>query len=68
VGVTTKITNSYVPVGASNVTVASTDGFTVGQTIFIQRIASAEWIEANGMNNLFRHGRHQTWIKVCYST
>ena len=64
-GVTTNITDSYVPVGTSTVTVASADGFTVGQTVFIQRTASAAWIEANGMNNLTRHGRHQTWIKVC---
>lgn len=64
VGATASITDTYVPVGTSNVTVDSTDGFTVGQTIFIQRTASASWIEANGMNNLVRHGRHQTWIKV----
>jgi polygalacturonase len=64
-GATTNITDSYVPVGTSKVTVASTDGFTIGQTIFIQSTASAAWIEANGMNNLVRRGRHQTWIKVC---
>jgi hypothetical protein len=63
-GATTNITDTYVPVGTSSVTVDSTDGFTVGQTIFIQRKASAAWITANGMNNLVRNGRPQTWIKV----
>lgn len=64
-GVTTDITDTYVPVGTSNVNVASTDGFTIGQTVFVQRTASAAWIAANGMNDLVRHGQQQTWIKVC---
>ena len=64
-GVATNITDTYVPVGTSNVTVASTNGFKIGQTIFIQRIASAAWIQANGMDHLVRHGRKETWIKVC---
>jgi hypothetical protein len=63
-GASTNIIDSYVPVGTSELTVASTSGFTVGQTIFVQRKASASWIEANGMNTLVRDGRPQTWIKV----
>jgi len=65
VGVATNVTDTYVPVGASDITVASTAGFTIGQTVFIQRKASAAWIEANGMNTLVRDGHPETWIKVC---
>jgi hypothetical protein len=64
-GVTTNITSDYVPVGASDITVASTAGFTIGQTIFVQRKASAAWIKANGMDTLVRNGHPETWIKVC---
>jgi hypothetical protein len=64
-GVTTSITDDYVPVGASDITVASTADFTIGQTIFVQRKASAAWIKANGMDTLVRNGRPETWIKVC---
>ena len=66
-GVTTGIADGYVPVGASDITVASTAGFTIGQTIFVQRKASAAWIHANGMDTLVRHGSPETWIKVCIS-
>ena len=63
-GLSTNITDDYVAVGASEVTVASTAGFSIGQTIFVQRQASAAWIKANGMDNLVRNGQSQTWIKV----
>jgi len=51
VGATTKITDGYVAVGASELTVASTAGFSIGKTIFVQRKASAAWIKANSMDS-----------------
>ncbi|KAF7560401.1 hypothetical protein G7046_g3744 [Stylonectria norvegica] len=58
------ITDSYVPIGTSVVTVGSTKGFSEGQTVFIQRAVTADWVRYNGMSNLTRDGVSQTWIRV----
>ncbi|KAI0890105.1 uncharacterized protein GGS22DRAFT_194312 [Annulohypoxylon maeteangense] len=60
---TNAITDSYVGIGASTVTVKDTKGLKVGQTIFVNRAATAKWIRYDGMADLTRKNNHQTWIK-----
>jgi len=43
-GVSSNITASYVPIGASTVAVSDASVFTVNQTVFVQRPASAAWV------------------------
>ncbi|KAI0160095.1 hypothetical protein GGR52DRAFT_178475 [Hypoxylon sp. FL1284] len=61
---TTSITNTYVGIGARTVTVESTEGLRQGQEVFVSREATADWIRYNGMADLVRDGKKQTWIGV----
>ena len=54
----------YVPVGGSRVHVKDANAFQKGQQVIISRTITAEWIKAQGMDNLFRDGKHQTWLKA----
>lgn len=62
------ITNTYVPVGATNVTLQSTSGLSVGMAVYIQRAVTQDWIDANGMDGLVRDGTAQTWIEVSFQS
>ena len=46
------ITNSYLPIGSKQVTVASGHSFLVGDTVFVHRIPNDSWINLLGMNLL----------------
>ena len=58
------ITDSYVPVGASQVDVSDPSGFQVGDSVFVQREVTASWIRAQGMADLVRNNKPETWIAV----
>ncbi|KAI2601851.1 hypothetical protein GGR54DRAFT_634451 [Hypoxylon sp. NC1633] len=60
---TNRITDSYVGVGASTVTVEDTKGLAAGQAVYVSRTATAQWIRDNGMADLTRDKKPQTWIK-----
>ncbi|KAH6880008.1 hypothetical protein B0T10DRAFT_464126 [Thelonectria olida] len=62
-GFRSKITNSYVPVGSSTVTVKDSSGFAVGQTVYISRATTESWIRYNGMINMQQNGQAQTWLQ-----
>jgi len=46
------ITDSYVPIGAKKITVASGHSFAVGDKVFVHRIPNAAWISKLGMDLL----------------
>ena len=46
------ITNSYVPIGAKQITVASGHSFAIGDKVFVHRIPNTAWINLLGMNLL----------------
>jgi hypothetical protein len=46
------ITNSYVPIGTKQITVASGHTFAIGDKVFVHRIPNAAWINLLGMNLL----------------
>lgn len=64
INVVANITNCYVGVGASSFKVSDASKLKIGQDIMVQRAATAEWIRANGMADLVRDGKPQTWVKV----
>lgn len=59
-----EITNSYVPVGTSTLNVGNASGFAAGQAVMVNRAVTAEWVRANGMADLVRDGKDQTWLEV----
>ncbi|EOO00569.1 putative hemagglutinin-related protein [Phaeoacremonium minimum UCRPA7] len=61
-GTSFAITDKYVPVGATKVTVKDSTGLKVGQNVWVQRAVTAKWVRANGMADLVRDGEHQTWL------
>jgi hypothetical protein len=62
--VTVNITDEYVPVGTSQITVDDATNLTSGQTVFIQRAVTASWVRDNGMGDLIRDGVQLTWLRV----
>jgi hypothetical protein len=61
---TVAMTDSYVPSGTTTFNVASTSGFSVGDTIIIDRPVTSAWVHLMGMDTLTRSGSPQTWISV----
>src|SRR5580765_3178865 len=60
----TKITDAYVPSGATSFTVADVGGFVVGDTISVRKTVTAEWVKFMQMDDLVRDGKKQTWLAV----
>jgi hypothetical protein len=61
-GATAAITDTYVPSGASSLTVSDGTKFAVGDAVLVQRPVTSAWIAFMGMNALVRDGAAQTWI------
>lgn len=59
------ITNAFIGIGSSVVAINNPQGFHAGQAVFVNRAATAKWIRDNGMADLVRDGKPQTWIGVC---
>jgi hypothetical protein len=59
---TVNITDSFVPSGTNAIHVSSTSGFSVGDTIVINRVVTSAWIHFMGMDTLTRNGAPQTWL------
>ncbi|WP_174501615.1 peptidoglycan-binding protein [Streptacidiphilus melanogenes] len=53
VGAPAKVTDSYVPVGATSLDVGSTTGLKVGAEVVVQRPTTQAWIDALGMRDLW---------------
>ncbi|KAF7556972.1 hypothetical protein G7Z17_g1045 [Cylindrodendrum hubeiense] len=54
-----RITDTYVGIGATTVKVENATGFEAGQTVFVSRAATAEWVRANGMPIWYGTGRNK---------
>lgn len=63
-GFRSNITDDYVPIGTSVVTVVNSTGFAINQSVYVARTATEAWIRDNGMSDLVRDGVAQTWIPV----
>ncbi|MFI9270879.1 peptidoglycan-binding protein [Kitasatospora sp. NPDC052896] len=52
-GTAQPVTDGYVPVGATSLTMGSTAGFAVGDQVVIERPTTQSWIDALGMNGVW---------------
>jgi hypothetical protein len=53
VGTPAQVTDTYVPVGATALTVSSTAGLRVGDEVVVERPTTQAWIDAIGMHGIF---------------
>jgi autotransporter-associated beta strand protein len=61
---TVSLTDPYIPSGTNTVVVSSASGFSVGDTILLNRTVTTNWIHFMGMDTLVRSGVTQTWISA----
>lgn len=61
-GISTAISDPYVPSAASSFTVADAKGFAAKDTIRITKSVTPSWISFMGMDSLVRDGKKQTWL------
>ncbi|WP_269859130.1 peptidoglycan-binding protein [Streptomyces sp. RPT161] len=54
VGAAQQVTDDYVPVGGTTVTLASTQGLSVGDEVVVERPATQAWIDALGMTDVWK--------------
>ena len=61
-GSPTYIAESYVPAGASSITVDDASSLHPGDRIRITREVTPAWLKFMGMDDLSRNGKHETWV------
>jgi hypothetical protein len=59
-----RVTDAYVPAGASQILLDSSAGLKTGDSILVRRPVTEAWIRFMGMDTLSRDGKPQTWIKA----
>jgi hypothetical protein len=64
VGGSASMTDTYVPSGAMSFNVNDASGFSVGDTILINRPVTQDWVHFMSMDDLVRNGAPQTWLAV----
>lgn len=57
-----KVSDAYVPFGSSQVTLALAAPFKKGDVVWIQKKVTRKWISFMHMDDMYRDGKHQTWI------
>lgn len=62
-GTATEIVTQYVGAGQTTFEVEDASHLQSGDYVEIQRTVTEEWIKAEGMDNLVRDGKQQTWIE-----
>ena len=67
-GSPTYIAKSYVPAGASSITVQDASGLHPGDRIRITREVTPTWLKFMGMDDLWRNGKHETWVGPSLTT
>ena len=65
-GAETYITDNYVPEGTTAIHVAYAANLHAGDTILIRKPVTQAWIDFMGMNNIFRDGKAEHWIRSPY--
>ena len=58
----TRILDSYVPLGANSFSVDDASSFSPGDTVLISRPVTPAWVRFMSMNTLVRQGRKETWL------
>ncbi len=65
-GVTTTITDAYVPAGATVIHVADTTNLHPGDLLLISKPVTAAWTRFMGMDNLYRNGKPEHWVSASH--
>lgn len=68
IGSPTSIEESYVPAGASSITVRSAANLHPGDRVRITRPVTAAWLKFMGMDDLARNGKHEIWVGSALTT
>ena len=61
-GTRARITDAYVPSGASAFSIDNASAFRAGDSILVERAVTDDWIRFMGMDRLSRDGKPQVWI------
>ncbi len=67
-GPSSPITDSYVPSGATTLSVASATPFHAGDTVYIRRPTTDAWVAFMGMDKLERSGSKELWVSGVIET
>ena len=59
-----KVIDKYVPFGTYQLHVSDASSFKAGDVICISKPVTKQWVEYMQMHNMWRDGKHQTWIAV----
>jgi hypothetical protein len=62
-GLGSAITDAYVPSGTRSFTVADPSGFAPGDLVVVRRPVTQAWVAFMQMNDLYRDGKPQTWLR-----
>ncbi|MGH9599671.1 MAG: hypothetical protein ACRD27_07380, partial [Terracidiphilus sp.] len=65
-GAETYITDAYVPEGTTTIHVAYAANLHPGDTLLIRKPVTQSWVRFMGMNNIFRNGKPEHWIRAPY--
>ena len=59
-----KVVDQYVPFGTYQLHVADASSFKAGDIIIIRKPVTQSWVEYMQMHDMWRDGKHQTWLGV----
>lgn len=60
----TKVTDAYVPAGSASFHVEDPSLFKVGDTVWVSKPVTRKWVQFMYMDDMYRDGKHQTWLGV----
>ena len=61
-GLSSRISDVYVPAGTRSFQVQDSSIFKVGDTVVVNRPVTAEWVKFMGMDKLVRNGAPESWL------
>lgn len=59
---TAKVVDKYVPFGTYRLHVSDASSFKSGDVVVIQKPVTKKWVEYMHMHDMWRDGKHETWI------
>ena len=59
-----KVIDGYVPFGTYQLHVTDASSFKPGDIVFISKPVTKNWVEYMHMDDMWRDGKHQTWLAV----
>jgi hypothetical protein len=63
-GMSTFVTDAYVPAGATTIHVADASKFHSGDTVLLSKPVTASWVHFMGMDDMHRNGQPEHWVSA----